>query len=590
MSFIDTWRLNGGILQGQLIGSSSSFPWTYDSGAAGHQSVSQTFWEAGPIWHYFNTDISLQIDALSVLENIVPQSVDPTSIERRIASLPIYTGTGAARTQTGNLSMGVTRETPYRYVIRCYVTDTNNIELGSNWGSATLEYQSGGVWTGALWRAYLAFRQWSDGIGHTYVGLYLNLAELSEEPGASGEYGAWYGAGGGVIDLTRLYDTFGIHGSDMGVPVPFSPEYGPAADEEGYGPAEPGGPSGGSGGPGPTFDSVSDPWEDTPMKPGVLSYGLLNVYKCDQGALVNLGRDLFPEITWPPTTGFGDLLEWMGMTIQAFSDSIWNKDLIDYIVSIHLIPVDVTGGSLEDIKIGPRTMTGILARPISDDVIEFDCGTLHIDEYYTNYIDYMTRCRVYIPFYGMVTIKPEYWQSADLRLKYLWNVMDGSFIAKLYSTVTRHQKPCTTMIGQYSGNACVHMPLSGANYANMFASVAGAAGGMAAGVASGNVAMAATSAMNYAGSMGGQGDMQQSNAYNASSAFYGHACPFVIIERPVSQFSTRYATENGLPLLVSKKLSSCSGLTICEDPILNFACSDEEAREIIAALKEGVII
>lgn len=386
-------------------------------------------------------------------------------------------------------------------------------------------------------------------------------------------------------DTTAAFNTL------MGGTVPgqkFSPEFGPESEPGGYGPGS--GGAGGSGGPAPTFDGTSDPWVDTPVKPGVLSFGLLHVYKCDAGALNNLGSELFPEITWPPSSGFSDLIEWLGMTLEAFSDSIWNKNLIDYIVSVHLIPVDVTGGAMEDIKIGPRTMTGILARPISTDVIEVDCGTVHIDEYYTNYVDYMTQCRVYIPFYGMVSIKPEYWQSADISLKYLWNVMDGSFIAKLYSTITRHQEPCTVLIGQYSGSACVHMPLSGSNYASMFAQLAGGMGGAAAGLATGNVAMAATSAMNYAGSIGGVGNMEQSNAYNASSAFYGHARPYLIIERPVSHFSSSYADECGLPVLVTKRIGACSGLTICNDPILNFACPDDEAEAIKAALKEGVIV
>lgn len=387
-------------------------------------------------------------------------------------------------------------------------------------------------------------------------------------------------------DTTAAFNTL------MGGEVPgekSSPEFGPESEPGGYGPGS--GGQGGSGGPGPTFDGTSDPWIETPTKPGVLSFGLLNVYKCDAGSLQNLGSELFPEITWPPSSGFSDLMEWLGETIQAFSDSIWNKGLIDYIVSVHLIPVDVPGGTLEDIKIGPRTMTGVLARPIDNDVIEIDCGTVHIDEYYTSFVDYMTVCRVYIPYYGMVTIKPEYWQSADIQLKFLWNVMDGSFIAKLYSTISRHQSPCKTLIGQYSGSACVHMPLSGANYANMFAQLAGGLGGAAAGLASGNVALAATSAMNYAGAVGGLGNMEQSNAYNASSAYYGHSRPFLIIERPVSHYSERYNIEKGLPLLVTKNIGSCRGFTTAEDAILDgIPCTVEEKKRIQSYLRNGVII
>lgn len=366
----------------------------------------------------------------------------------------------------------------------------------------------------------------------------------------------------------------------------YDPDYGPESEEGGYGPQEPGGSSGGAGGPGPTFDAISDPWVDYTMKPGVAALGLVNLYKCDVGSLVNLGAELFPDIHFP--TSLSDV----GAVIAAVSDSIWNSKLIDYIISAHIIPVDVTGGALTDIKVGTRTMTGILARPISNDVIEFDCGTLHIDEYYTNFVDYMTRCKLYLPYYGMVEIRPEYWQSADLQVKYYFNVIDGSFMVRIFSTVTRHQKQFKSMIGQYTGCACVHVPMTGASYASMFGGMIANAGGVAMGIASGNPAVAATAALNISmGAMqGANGQAQMSNAYNASAGFYGHPCPYVIIERPVSHFSTYYAKEQGLPLLATKRLGSCRGLTKCENPVLNFACTDELGREIIAALKEGVIL
>ena len=432
---------------------------------------------------------------------------------------------------------------------------------------------------------------------YTLYGLYFNMNQHWEWAGQPFGLRAYAGC---WLNDDRIYEFFGLTGHvDSDVKIK-SPEFGPASEDGGYGPMGPGsGSTGGSGGPAPTFDGTSDTWVDTPIKPGVLSFGLLNVYKCDTGSLNMLGDELFPPIQFPPappTQGAagwfewcGDIAQWVYSVISSISTSIWNKGLIDYIVSVHLIPVNITGGATEDIKIGPRTITGVLARPITEDVIEFDCGTVHVDEYYTNYVDYMTRCRVYIPFYGFVTIKPEYWQSADISLKYLWNVMDGSFIAKLYSTVTRHQVPFTSIIGQYSGCACVHMPLSGANYANMFAQLTGAGAGIQMAAASGNVAVAATSALALSG-MNTSGEMQSSNAYNASSAFYGHATPFLIIERPVSHFSTGYVYEQGLPLIITKRIGNCSGLTICENPIITFACSDEEAKEIKAALKEGVIV
>lgn len=367
--------------------------------------------------------------------------------------------------------------------------------------------------------------------------------------------------------------------------VVIDPDLGPESNEDGYGP-DPGGKSptgGGTGGPAPTFDEASDPWVDYPTKPGIASLGLVNLYKCDVGSLVNLGAEIFPDIHFP--TSLSDV----GAVLAAFSDSIWNSKLIDYIVSAHIIPVDVTGGNLEDIKVGTRTMTGILARPITDDIIEFDCGTLHIDEYYTNFVDYMTKCKVYIPFYGMVEIKPEYWQSADLQLKYRFNVIDGSFVAMLYSTISRHQKQFKSLIGQYTGCACVHVPMTGAAYASMFSGMISGVAGMATSLATGNPALAATSAINTA--QAANGNMEMSNSYNASAGFYGHPCPYLIIERPISHFSGNYAAEKGLPLLVKKTVGSVTGFTIAEDIILNgIPATKDELDRIKSLFKSGVII
>lgn len=362
-----------------------------------------------------------------------------------------------------------------------------------------------------------------------------------------------------------------------------SPEYGPESEPGGYGPGTGGGS--GSGGPGPTFDGTSDPWVDYAMKPGIASLGLVNLYKCDVGSLVNLGAELFPDIQFP--TSLTDV----GPVLAAVSDSIWNSRLIDYIVSAHIVPVDVTAGALEDIKVGTRTMTGIRAHKITDDIIEFNCGTVHVDEYYTNFIDFSgTKCRLYLPLYGMVEIRPEYWQSADLSVKYYFNVVDGSFIVRVFSEVSRHQVPFKAMIGQYTGCACVHVPMTGASYASMFGGMIANAGALAANMASGNISGVATSAINTAAIMGGGAGTQMSNAYNASAGFYGYPCPYLIIERQVSQFSRLYASENGLPLLEARLIGDCSGLTICDNPIMNFACTEGEAQEIIRALKEGVIV
>lgn len=573
------YELNDGDLEGSLVYQHTRFPNAEAIGGLINPSSINETWYGDEIQvGYWDNDTYTMIPVHSYFQHGAAQFTG-----QLIASIPLYYN----NQHTGNFKIYLNHPSEYVYEAEGKVTDPSGQVLAVCSGRAAMNINHGSTqWDGSAINAYFAFSKFTNG-ANDCIGFYFNVCQSCLEP-YNGRFFAVYSAFGSAINYGALYSAAGIDANNTGAPKERSPEFGPPAEEGGYGPT-PSETGGQSGGPAPTFDGESDPWTPTPTKPGVLSFGLLNLYECESGALTNLGRELFPEITWPSSASFSDIVEWLGNVIQAFSDSIWNKDLIDYIVSIHLIPVDVTSGNLEDIKIGPRTMTGILARPITTDVVEFDCQTIHVDEFYTSYIDYMTRAKLYLPFYGMVELKPEFWQSADLQVKYLWNVMDGSFVAQVFSTIKRHQKQCKTMIGQYSGNACVHMPLSGANYANMFASLAGGASGIAAGVATGNVALAATSAMSIAGATGG--DMQQSNAYNASSAFYGHSRPYLIIERPVSHFSKRYNIEKGIPLLKNKTIGSCSGFTTAEDAILDgIPCTADEKERIRNYLKTGIII
>lgn len=359
----------------------------------------------------------------------------------------------------------------------------------------------------------------------------------------------------------------------------YNPDMGPASEPGGYGPGG-GGAIGGVGGPQPTFDFTSDPFTLSPLPPGISELGFINIYKCGIGALTALGATLFPDVS-----AATDVMT----AITALSDSIWNSKLIDYVISIHMIPCNVAAGNDEDIKIGTRTLTGIQGARITSDYVEVNLGSLKVDEAYTSFADYTaSRARLYLPFYGFIELKPEFWQSATLSIKYRFNVVDGSFIATVTSHVNRHQPDFDALVGQYSGTACIHCPASGVSYASMFGGMISNSAGLGVSMASGNVAGVASSAINLAQTS--QGNMEHSNAYNASASVMGHRTPFLLIERPVSQLPTSYGAEDGYPLAVTKRIGACTGLTICDNPVLNFGCSEEEGKAIIAALKEGVIV
>lgn len=354
----------------------------------------------------------------------------------------------------------------------------------------------------------------------------------------------------------------------------YSPEFGPAAEPEGY--------DGGS------FDYHSDVI-DMPSKPqSVLSLGFVNVYKCAPNSLVDFGAELFPEIQWP--TSLSDV----GEVLAAFSDSVWNSKLIDYVVSVHCVPGNVDASpTLVDIKVGARTMTGIMGRKITDEYYDFDFGTLHTDAIYKNFVDQMCQAELYLPFYGFISLKPEHWNGGDLSVKYRINVIDGSFTAFVFSKPAKSEMTQAGLIGQYGGSCVVHLPVSSMSYASMFSGMVGGATQAALGVASGTMTTAVSGAMTVSGAVGGGmtgGDSKMSNSYNASSSFMTRRRPFLLVSAPIPSFSTRYNIEQGLPTNQAMVLGSCSGFVKASNAILDgIPCTDAERNKIKAALASGLI-
>lgn len=356
----------------------------------------------------------------------------------------------------------------------------------------------------------------------------------------------------------------------------FSPEFGESSEPEGYD---------STGG----FDDSSDTIS-IPSKPqSVLSLGFVNVYKCDAGSLTQFGAELFPEIQFPAS------LSDVGEVLAAVSDSIWNSKLIDYVISVHCVPGDVVAGNATDIKVGTRTMTGIMGRPITDEYVDYDFGTITLDKYYKNYADYFTEIQLYLPFYGFVSLRPEEVIDGELQVVYRFNVIDGSFIAYVLSTSSR-SKLYQSVIGQYGGSCIVHLPVSNLSYASMFSSLigAGAAGAMAGMVSGGATISAAavglTAAPGIVNAAQG-GDVKKSNSYNASSSFMTRRRPYLIVTRPISSFSTRYNIENGLPSNVAMTIGDCVGFTQAENVILDsIPCTESEKTRIRSLLASGVIV
>ena len=363
-----------------------------------------------------------------------------------------------------------------------------------------------------------------------------------------------------------------------------------------------------------TFDFSSDeiPIDNKPTL-GVTSAGFINVYKIGINELQDLGEKLFPhflpaellgdpsQMTTPEMlatflkTLYGFLISPAGTTIAltdnlGIIDILMNGKLIDYILDCHIIPTSISGAVVSPLKIGYRTFNDFQLAKATDDYVDVDCGSLNIKEAFGNFLDYTCKTEIYLPFVGFVPLSNEYWNNATIQVHYRFNIVDGSFQVRLVTSRDDDGKPCVlhnSVIAQYGGVCCVHFPITGLQYSNVVAGlVNGTAGAMANG-ASGNIAGVATSLMNTAML---RPEAPSSNGYNASSSFLGQKTPYLVIKRPAPQCSKTYPHEVGLPLNVECKLSSLSGMTVIDNPVLNIHCTDNEYKEIVELMKQGIIL
>ena len=345
----------------------------------------------------------------------------------------------------------------------------------------------------------------------------------------------------------------------------FSPEFGPASDiDGGYNDGFPHG----------SFDDSSDEIAlDTKPTVGVSTAGFIRCYKVSLGDLDNFGEKLFPD---PESVGVSERL-WFTM---AYSK------LIDYVIDCHVIPTAITGGVLENLKVGWKTFNDISLVRTTTDYVDVDCGEISIDEYWRNFLDFAScSCEIYLPFVGFVPIESEYWNGGTIKLVYRFNVVDGSFQAKLFSTSSK-SKLKNSLIGQYGGVCCLHLPITGLQYANVITGILSAGTGIALDVQGGNYGNIPNQLSNV---LALKPDLAMSNGYSATTSFLTHRTPYLVIKRAVAQFSKKYNLENGFPLNVAKPLSSIHGFTIIDNPRLNIDCNDEEYNEICNLLKTGVI-
>ena len=335
--------------------------------------------------------------------------------------------------------------------------------------------------------------------------------------------------------------------------------------EEDYDPSGPGGgdkpeygPSGG--------DNIDFP--DLPTG-SVFTTGILSAYNPSSAELVGLASEL-----------------WSNSFVNSIEKLM--NDPFEAIVGLSMFPIDIpNASSATAIKIGNYTASQT-AKKVTTQYVTVAGGSFTVPRAWNNFLDYtQTQVDIFIPFVGFLPLDIDDAMGKVLTLSYNIDMLSGSGIALLKcDNSVLYAKPM---------NACVNIPLTGSDKAQLYTglmnvattAVSGAVVGGAAGAVVGGAAGAISTAATKPHSQ-----VDRSGALSANTGVLGELNAYIVIHRPTQSLPKDFKAFTGYTSNITAPLAQCKGYTEVDYIHLTgiSGATDTELQEIEQLLKNGVII
>ena len=282
--------------------------------------------------------------------------------------------------------------------------------------------------------------------------------------------------------------------------------------------------------------------------------------------------------------------------LMNFSAWLWSPSFLDNFLKIFQNPMDAIIG-LHIMYATPATNTpsnivcgyldsGVSAKVVNQQFTEIDCGTVDVPEYYGNAIDYEPYAQVhcYLPFIGIVSLKPNDVIGKKLNIKYGVDALTGTCLAILTTKKGDSEIACYN----FPGNCATQIPISGGSYAQMITGLAGFVASGIGAVATANPLMALGAGASLLNS---HLDVGHSGAIGANAGAMGIRKPYLIITRKSAYEAAGYGAFYGYPANKTVTLGSCKGYTRIKSVHVEIPrATANEKSEIEQLLKQGVII
>lgn len=270
-------------------------------------------------------------------------------------------------------------------------------------------------------------------------------------------------------------------------------------------------------------------------------------------------------------------------TLESLGSTLWTDNYMqrfinkgikfsDGIIDLFMIPIRWKNIQAVGLNICGVDM-GITTYRATTTFQYIDLGTIDVPTKFGSFVDYRgySTLKIYLPCIGFRTLNINDYMGKKIKLEYKVCVLDGSFIANVYSIEGNVRKITET----FNGNCALHMPVSSGNYnlslmnMQMFPPLA--------------VARRCFGQDNP--------DIHNSGNLSGTSAYLGTMTPYLIIDVPKMQVPQALPSTRGYMSHCMATLASLRGYTEVKEIHIDVPnMTSEEVSEMEDILKNGIII
>lgn len=330
-------------------------------------------------------------------------------------------------------------------------------------------------------------------------------------------------------------------------------------------------------------------------------------------------------------TSIAKLLYNQGVT--AISGNLMGISWADIIHSLRVIPCPVKATGTQQLKFTWLseffTVTALENVPYTkNNYVSVDLGSIHIDPFYNNFLDYRINTTLYLPFIGYVSLETYDVVDKTISINCQIDLISGDCVYKIYVD--------GSIKYQFTGNASYQLPVTSIDTTNVLlkpalsavSSIAQLGVSESLGGASQTSTSTEHTSLSYSRKGMEQGVFEptskkrtetiqttyqpsragyineaigafdnlgqgasRGSALAGNSGFLGTNTPYIVLSYPNWAIPSNYGALNGYPCNKYLNLGELSGYTEVEAIHLhNIQCTQAELDEIDALLKGGVIL